>query len=207
MLNSMLDEVLDPAALSDFEGLGLPEILCQLLPDDTAHDLAGASGLAFESGAARLEVVTLFRDLGAELARFWDGADYSLACQIASSEQHERAAAAFLAVAARSEERYAALFGLASQLHHLGRDRQARKVAVFLTELGGEEPRAFALLGAVEGALGKHKEARLHLSRAAHLSRGERRFQTVLRFTQKKLLQQHFSDRVDRGAKKTTREV
>ncbi|WP_417277791.1 hypothetical protein [Celeribacter sp.] len=195
MLNTMLDRVLDPGALTDFEGLDMPDVISSLLPEHETPDLTSATGVRFESGATRLEVFELLDMLRAAEPDVWNDANYFTACELAAAGQAEQAATAFLSSAALAEHKIQSLYGLATQLHAMGQNKMAHSVASFLTRVWPEEPRSLALLGTIDGALGHLKEARKHLSGAAHMSRRNPKFVNVLRYSQKQLLQQQFSDR------------
>lgn len=199
MLNAMVDKVLDPGALTDFEDLVIPDVTSCLLPEDGPQELASAQTVRFESGSISLELFELLaymrpllqQDIAIE-------ASYFTACELAAADRNDQAAAAFLSAAIKTEHKIQSLYGLATQMHALDENSMAQGVAIFLTRIWPEDPRSLALLGTIEGALGRMKIARKHLSAVAHMARRNPKFTNVLRYSQKKLIQQQFSDRAIR---------
>lgn len=195
MLNAMVDKVLDPGALTDFEDLVITDVTSCLLPEDGPQDLASAQTVRFESGSFKLELLELL-DYLRPLVQHVNAieASYFTACELAAADHNDQAAAAFLSAAIKTEHKVPSLYGLATQMHALGENRMAQGIAIFLTRIWPEDPRSLALLGTIEGALGRMKIARKHLSAVAHMARRNPKFTNVLRYSQKKLIQQQFSD-------------
>ncbi|NIZ12029.1 hypothetical protein [Phaeobacter sp. HF9A] len=199
MLNAMVDKVLDPGALTDFEDLIIPDVTSCLLPEDKPQDLASARAVRFESGPVQLELVELLAFLRPLLSPDrMSEPNYFTGCELAASDKNAQAAIAFLSAAVHTEHQVPSLYGLATQMHALGENGMAQGVAIFLTRIWPEDPRSLALLGTIEGALGNMKAARKHLSTVAHMSRRNPKYSNVLRYSQKKLIQQQFSDRTAR---------
>ena len=192
LLQTSLVNVTDPIPKSEQGSSAKIALRVELFPEGAGADPLQAKRICFSGATSTLELTALpqtLRKIGV-LPDF--SADHAAAIAMGQTGQHERAAVAYLRLAARGDAPVIAIYGLATQLFLAGQARQARQVAQFLAAIWTDDPRPQAVLGTIQGATGAMSEARNSLARAAHLSRRDPAFRGVLRYCQRELLKLQF---------------
>lgn len=188
-----------PAEQGSATGLTLT---VEVHPEDAAADAVQAKRIVFSCADVRLELSALLQALRDAAPLPGVDADHAAAAALGQSGQRDQAAVAFLRLAVRGDAPVAALYGLATQLFHGGKARQARQVAQFLSAVWTDDPRPLAMLGTIQGELSAVREARNSLAMAAHISRRNPGFRGVLRYAQRELLKLQFHDTADPQVRK-----
>lgn len=197
LLQTSLVNVTDPIPKSEQGSSAMIALRVELFPDVAGADPLQAKRICFSGAASTLELTTLqqtLRRIGALPDLF---ADHAAAIALGQVGQHERAAVAYLRLAARGDAPVIAIYGLVTQLFVAGHARQARQVAHFLAAIWTDDPRPQAILGTIQGATGAMSEARNSLARASHLSRRDPAFRGVLRYCQRELLKLQFHQQAE----------